>query len=313
MLKIGPARAGKGTTDRVQQALLGRENYTGFSLHSLAERFGTFQLVNKLLAFIGEVNLVGKERFAIMEKLNNIVGEDPVGVEEKHNPRNLSQTLPTRFSISCNEMPTFVDPAGALAARLLVVDYNKSFAGREDRELTAKLLTEISGINNWALQGYVRLRRQGTFSVPARSKALALKVRRNNSDAFAFLMDCLVVHHRLNPGGLEGVQFTDESVSVDTHTLGEAYQAWRAENQRDESSNNWLMRNLKVLLPKLDEDGNVSRKRIPCPYDPHHKTMQVQVYQGIGLKPDEPAAPSPMDAIYAPEQERGSATAPTTV
>ena len=88
------------------------------------------------------------------------------------------QKLPTRFVIACNEMPNFVDPSGALSARLLLLDYLVSYEGREDRNLEKTLVAEVSGISNWALEGYACLKQRGALTVPAKSHALINEFRR---------------------------------------------------------------------------------------------------------------------------------------
>ena len=46
----------------------------------------------------------------------------------------------------------------------------RSFYGREDPALTARLLTELPGILNWAVHGYRRLRQRGYFVQPASAR-----------------------------------------------------------------------------------------------------------------------------------------------
>ncbi len=272
MVKVGPPRAGKGTTDRILEALLGEENCAGFNLHSLADKFGLRKLVGKLVAFVGEVNLANsRDKYRILEALNSIVGEDKVDVEEKFAVEGQSQRLPTRFNISCNEMPNFVDPSGALSARLLILNYERSFEGKEDRGLTGRLLGEVSGINNWALQGYARLRRNGTFTIPTASKTLVNEFRRENSNAFAFLQDCLIVEKRLDPGNLNNVRFTDKPLSVRRSDLEKSYLDWCNGSSIEKRNEQWLYRNLKTILPKLE----TKRPRLP--------TGQETVYYGVGL------------------------------
>jgi putative DNA primase/helicase len=40
----------------------------------------------------------------------------------------------------------------------MMLRLTESFYGREDKALTEKLLTELPGILNWAIEGYVRRR-----------------------------------------------------------------------------------------------------------------------------------------------------------
>src|SRR5215472_14612033 len=62
------------------------------------------------------------------------------------------------------------DTSGALVGRLIVLVLVQSFFGREDPVLTTRLLTELPGILNWALVGYLRLRERGYFIQPASAR-----------------------------------------------------------------------------------------------------------------------------------------------
>jgi len=206
MVKIGVIRAGKGVSDRMLQRLLGEGNWTAYNLHSLADKFGLRNLPGKLVAFVGEVNLAGsRDKYRILETLNSIVGGDPQSIERKNFNECPSVVLPTRFNVSCNEMPKFVDPTGALASRMLVLNFDRSFYGEEDRSLEDKLSGELSAICNWALEGYRRLKEQGHFTEGERTKRTAMECRRENSDIFAFVQDMCLVHRSVDPGNLDGV------------------------------------------------------------------------------------------------------------
>jgi phage/plasmid-associated DNA primase len=47
--------------------------------------------------------------------------------------------------------------------------FHESFEGRENENLTDELLTELSGILNWAIEGWRRLRAKGKFILPPTS------------------------------------------------------------------------------------------------------------------------------------------------
>jgi putative DNA primase/helicase len=270
LCKVGPPRAGKGTTDRVLDALVGEDNTTAYDLHSLAERFGLRRLVGKHVATIGEVNLQNsREKYRILEKLNSIVGGDPQPIEHKGLNDTPTVALPTRFNLSCNELPLFGDPTGALSARMLILPYKRSFVGREDRELKERLLTEITGINNWALEGLARLKEQGRFTECEGTLEKTRQFRRNNSDPFAFLQDCLVVERRIDPGNLEGVRMSDDPQSCKAAELALAYQVWCSGEGRNVGDVRWLCRGLAAVLPDL-ENRRVGKA----------KTM---TYYGIGI------------------------------
>lgn len=63
-------------------------------------------------------------------------------MNRKHLPILSDVRFRVRFVVTVNELPHFTDASGALAARLLVLPFKVSFAGREDRELEARLRTE---------------------------------------------------------------------------------------------------------------------------------------------------------------------------
>jgi putative DNA primase/helicase len=270
MMLVGLQRSGKGTTMRILEALVGKDNAIGYNLGSLIDRFGLYPLVGKQLAMIGEVNLVGRERTQILEKWKSVIGQDAVCIEEKHIAKPMSCILPVKFICAANEMPVFNDPSGALASRLLILEYNRTFLGNEDTDLTAKLSSEISGICNWAIAGLKRLA-TGKFTVPQSSVERVNEARRENSETFAFLQDCIVVESRLNSGQLDGVMMTDKEASITSDVLEELFISWANASHRTPDFK-WFARGLRGVIPKLQVDREqVNGKR-------------VRIYRGIGQR-----------------------------
>ena len=251
---VGPPRAGKGTTSRVLQKLVGERNYTAYNLWKLAENFGLAPLVGKQVAFVGEINLAGaQKKHQILEQLNSIVGGDPVSVNAKHRDE-YTVFLPTRFTFNCNEMPAFFDTTGAFAARLLVVEFNTSFAGREDADLDRKLAAEVPGIANWALAGLADLRRAGRFTVTERLNEAVVAVQREASTPLAFAQDCLVVEEFYHNPSLPKVRTSTDHLWAKKEAVWQAYIQWCGENCRELGSRVWFFRDLRALLPKLSKD-----------------------------------------------------------
>ena len=58
------------------------------------------------------------------------------------------------------------DTSNALAARMIVIRMNRSFAGLEDPELFDRLAGELSGIAEWAVEGLIEQRERGRFVQP---------------------------------------------------------------------------------------------------------------------------------------------------
>ena len=85
------------------------------------------------------------------------------------------------------------DEAGALAARMILIPMNESFFGKEDFDLTEKLLKERAGILNWAMEGWRRLKARGRFIQPASGMALVHKLRASTSTIGSFVLECCVL------------------------------------------------------------------------------------------------------------------------
>lgn len=288
LLQWGPPRAGKSLLMSIMAGLVGSDYSTGFSLYRLIDRFSLRSLVDKRVAFIGEVNLSQcREKYRILENLNSLIGGDALPIEEKGVALTESLVLSTRIVVSCNEMPKFVDPSGALAPRLLILEFTRSFEGREDRGLKDRLLTELPGICNWALEGLLRLREQGRFTESSRMQSLVNDFRRSGSDALAFAQDCLIVESRLNPGNLHGVTLSDSPLEVDRHALVSKYEQW-CEETGTPNKGDLIFADLKGLLKGLEYKRNRTRK---C-------------YIGIALKPETDAEPVASESDPVPQPSR---------
>jgi len=112
--------------------------------------------------------------------LNRISGDDLVHVFRKFK-EGIQVKLGVRFLLSGNQFPNFGEHATALARRLKVIPFNRSFEDNPDTELSAKLIAELPGILNWALEGLASLREAGDFVQPAASLA-AKKTILNSGD-----------------------------------------------------------------------------------------------------------------------------------
>jgi putative DNA primase/helicase len=159
LLIVGPPRSGKGTLGRVLTALIGKQNIAAPTLAGLQTNFGISPLIGKPVAIISDARLSGKaDQQAIAERILSITGEDSITIDRKY-LASWTGRLPTRFVILVNKLPKLDDSSGALPSRFIILTLRQSFLGHEDKGLTAKLLTEMPGILNWAITGWHRLNR----------------------------------------------------------------------------------------------------------------------------------------------------------
>lgn len=188
-LLSGPKRAGKGTILRVLIALLGRDNVAAPTLSALSTQFGLQALIGKPLAAISDARLSGRgDSLVAVERLLSISGEDTITVDRKYRAPWTGR-LPARFVVLTNEIPRFTDASGALASRFVILSLTESFIGREDPQLTERLLEESSGIFNWALVGFDRLTSRGHFRQPKAAASALRQLEDLASPVSAFVRD----------------------------------------------------------------------------------------------------------------------------
>jgi putative DNA primase/helicase len=270
----GPKRSGKGTFARVITALLGKDSVGGPTMNSLAESFGLEPLITKPVAIISDARIGAQtNKSAVVERLLSISGEDTMSVNRK-NKQHWNGTLPTRFIIMTNEAPALMEGSGALAGRLLGLMFQHSFYGREDMELTRKLTqdVELSGILNWAIDGYVRLRQRGRFVQPRNAVERIEEIEILGAPVKAFIKD----ECETGPG-----------LRIHTDVLFDRFKRWNERNGQSghAGSKNWFSRNLCTALP-----GVVIKRLGP-------QGIEGTFYMGIGLQTSDPADVRPSGDI----------------
>ena len=261
LLIVGAPRSGKGTIAAVQRALLGDENVSGPTLSDFEKNFGLADLVGKALAVIDDARLDKRTSGPAVERLLTIAGAGKLNIDRK-NKDAWSGVLPTRLMILTNELPNLADSSGALMSRMRILPMTKSFVGREDRTLGARLEAEMPGILNWALEGLALLEEYGDIIQPSTAESMVNIQRRSGSPFGAFLEDCC------NVGKKEYEVQKDE--------LRAAWAQWCTDNGYDNDFENDAAFGRKVIssVPGMKE----SRKRIGG--------ERVRVYIGIELDPD---------------------------
>jgi putative DNA primase/helicase len=210
LLTIGPPRSGKGTIAKVMTGLVGERNVSGPTASSLKTNFGLQDLVGKLLAIIADAQLKRHDD-GLVERLKMISGEDRIMIDRKY-ADPFSAKLPTRLVIMSNDLPRFKDASGALANRMLILRLTKSFLGREDRTLGARLLRERPGILSWAVAGWKRLNDRGRFVQPASGQPLLDELQDLGSQVGQFVR--------------ESCQCDNRSATTPRNKLYNAYQKW---------------------------------------------------------------------------------------
>ena len=90
--------------------------------------------------------------------------------------------------LGMNTLPEIEDNTHGMWRRIHVIEFPRKFSESEmDVELTGKLMDELSGIFNWALEGYRRLRDQGfIFSESPSMQRSKSRYKQKNSSVVDF-------------------------------------------------------------------------------------------------------------------------------
>ena len=113
--------------------------------------------------------------------------------------------------IFSNELLRLREDSGALAGRFIIQRMDQSFRGREDTELTPKLLAERPGILNLCLDALDELRSRGRLIQPGSGLEMSESLEDITSDVTTF------VHERCVIGA-------EHEILCDN--LFKAYEAW---------------------------------------------------------------------------------------
>lgn len=254
---IGPRRSGKGTIGRVINALIGKENISGPTLASLTTNFGLQPLIGKLVAIVSDARAPGRDHQTIVERLLMISGQDAITVDRKNLDAWVGE-MTARVVVMSNEALQLGDSSGALVGRFVVLQMHRSFYGTEDTLLTNRLLGELPGIFNWALEGRARLYKRGFFVQPSGSADAVEEMTKLNSPITEFMDVCCEL----------GVDFSESKDMVFS-----AYKKWCFKNDRKPTN--------KVQFSKqlYSTSNHVSGMR---PRD--GAGGQARVYSGLKLK-----------------------------
>jgi P4 family phage/plasmid primase-like protien len=256
-------RAGKGTAVRVLEWLLGEDAVGATSFTGFAKDFGLGSLAGKSVALFNEANAQSAVDVPLpaIDRLKMITGNDMVEIERK-GVDSIHMRLKLRLLMSCNRMPNFRDPSGALMKRMVLLEFKQTFYGREDETLklvTGPLHAELPGIFNWAMRGLVMLLfHDKKFIRPDSSKESFEQLERISAPIKAFASDCLVACEHM-------------SGEVDKDELYGVYCAWAVdkEGQQRPMGREKFFAEIRHIFPHRME----SRKRIAHGRDESRKRI----------------------------------------
>lgn len=188
LIVYGPSRTGKTQITEVVRALLGG-NTCGLRVRAMSERFGMQPLVTAS-GWIAD-DAVGMREEMDAEAYKVIVTGESVSVERK-NKTNLEVAFDLPVLLTMNNYPIVKDDSDAVYNRSLVLPMTRQWGEDEAVPVARKVVAEeLSGVLNWALEGWHRLRQRGRFDPPEAMVAAGRDFKGQNNPMEEFVELCL--------------------------------------------------------------------------------------------------------------------------
>jgi putative DNA primase/helicase len=215
---IGKGANGKSVLLEIIKEVLGENNVSHIGISSLTtNEQAKAGLRNKLLNIDSEMTSVFNR--INYEELKKIISGEPIQVKllfkDMFKISNYAKMI-----AACNELPPH-EHTNAFARRLLVVPFNITIPlNKQDPQLAYKIkTTEMAGIFNWVLQGFMRIARQKHFTESREIIAAGIEYAIDSDSVQQYIRD-----------GLELVPATDDpSNFFGLSTLFRNYVAYCAE------------------------------------------------------------------------------------
>lgn len=168
IILVGSGANGKSVLLSVLEELCGSVNVAGVQPSQFDNKFQRAHLHGKLANIVTEIE---QGEVIADAALKGIVSGEPTTVEHKHKDPFMMRPFATCW-FGTNHMPHTRDFSDALFRRALVVSFNNVFKPEYDNcdpHLKDKLLAELPGILNMALNAYTKALDKG-FTMPASSE-----------------------------------------------------------------------------------------------------------------------------------------------
>ena len=274
----GASRAGKGVILDTLQAILGLDTCGTVTFANMddGKTQSAFRHYDVVVDFEAKPPGGAAMKTAI-GFMNKVASNEQVSIQLLNTQAPWAGRLNCKLVISCNGIPAMLDDTGATTNRFLVLYFTRSFAGREDKQLTTRIRSELPAVAAWAVEGARRLvANNGVFTVPATSDDALVELRSANQP----LIEFIEAHLEFTPGA-----------RVHASDIWQAYRVYAADANISLPRRNAFYRSLqRALLGSSCErtrairiDGITSTGYVGLqlrPFEPAGVSRAFQVHEG---------------------------------
>lgn len=206
----GPGRNGKSQLLDLMKRLVGKDNFAAVSLKQIEdEGFSVINLHNKLVNLSSEITKNALENAGVFKKL---VGWDEIQANRKFKEYINFQNY-AKLIFATNELPRIGNMDEAFWRRWIMLKFPYRFLPEDeimkmgitiDQAMEQGIrvqipdiinsicnVDEMSGLLNWALEGFKRLRKQGNFTYSKGMDAMKNEWLCQSNSAHAFVSECI--------------------------------------------------------------------------------------------------------------------------
>ncbi len=242
---IGSGSNGKSVFINTISSLVGKENTSNVSFNLLSDETYILELYQKMINISGETP---HAKTIDTDVIKAVTAGDWVTGRELYKPPMKFRPFAKSF-LAMNNLPTIKDTSHGMWRRIWVVTFPKKFEEHEmDRQLEEKLTKELSGIFNWALEGYSRLKGNGFSLQESDSMKLEKKSYRISADsAREFISEYLAPS-------------SDENARIKLSVLYNHYKDWcnsqRSKDVKNKNEFKIILEDMKYYVDNSSKDNN---------------------------------------------------------
>ena len=183
---FGEKRTGKSTALNVLEELLGESGTTSLTLQKLTyDKYSPAYLFGKYANICAEIT---SQELKSTGMFKQITGGDSVTSGAKY--QNDFKFKPfAKLIFSCNLIPGILSKDGAFYRRWIPIEFNEQIGEDEvdPNFFKERLVPELSGILNWALDGLKRLMETNKFSCPYSDEDVKDMYEKNSNSTQSFI------------------------------------------------------------------------------------------------------------------------------
>jgi len=189
---VGRGANGKSVLMNVVKNMIGKDYISALSLQALTtNNFAISGLIGK------KVNLCNEEesKYLRSDRFKALISGDPTTAERKHEAAfTFSPT--TKYLFATNAMPSFDGINYGIRRRMKIIPFKRIFKNEEqDKNLSDKLLTELPGIVQFALDGAKRLIENGyNFTATPSVEEALIEFENITSSALMFFRETYMIN-----------------------------------------------------------------------------------------------------------------------